>query len=253
MDYAYLTLLRKIMEYGEERGDRTGTGTLSLFGERMVFNLSDGYPLLTTKKMPFKTILRELLWFISGSTNVKELHPCKIWDQWADANGDLGPVYGAQWRPQLDAVIQRLIDNPECRRHIVSSWNVAEIKDMALPPCHLLFQFYVSEGKNLDIQVYQRSCDMFLGVPFNIASYAALVHMVAKVTDLEPGVLTWVGGDCHVYLNHVDQVDEQLLRIPSAPPILKVHGPKDIHCWGLSDFELIGYNPHPAINGDVSV
>src|SRR4030081_2851482 len=229
----YLDLLAELLERGAEKSDRTGTGTRSVFGRQMRFGLADSFPLLTTKKLHLKSIILELLWFLRGDTNVKWLQErgVTIWDEWADENGELGPVYGYQWRhwrtpdggeiDQIAKVIESLRKKPESRRHIVSAWNPADVERMALPPCHLLFQFYVADGK-LSCQLYQRSCDIFLGVPFNIASYALLTHMVAQQCDLAPGDFVWTGGDCHIYSNHFDQVREQLAREPRPLPRLSI-------------------------------
>lgn len=264
----YLNLLSEILGEGERREDRTGTGTYSLFGTSLRFNLRR-FPLVTTKRVPFKWVIRELLWFISGSTNIQDLHPCTIWDEWADENGRLGPVYGKQWRDwggythfefgrlsgidQLQGVVDSIKNNPTSRRHIVNAWNVSDLDKMALPPCHMMFQFYVRRGQFLDCQMYQRSADMFLGVPFNIASYAALTYMIAHICDLKPGTLNLVFGDAHIYSNHIAQAQQQIKRVPQIEPELKVHGPKTLDGWSLDDFELIGYDPHPPIKGDVSV
>ena len=261
----YLELLNLILEKGTPKGDRTGTGTLSLFGHQMRFDLGEGFPLLTTKKVHLKSIIHELLWFISGDTNVKYLqdHGVRIWNEWADEQGELGPVYGHQWRSwqavdgrvidQLAEVIQQIKDNPDSRRLIVNAWNVGEIDKMALPPCHMFFQFYVS-GNKLSCQLYQRSADMFLGVPFNIASYALLTLMVAQVTGLEPGDFVHTIGDAHIYNNHLEQVNEQLSRTPRPLPQMKLN--PDISAIGdftYEDFQLEGYDPHPLIKGKVSI
>lgn len=261
----YLDLMRYVRESGTEKGDRTGTGTLSVFGHQMRFNLEDGFPLVTTKKVHLKSIIYELLWFLKGSTNIDYLkeHGVSIWDDWADERGELGPVYGAQWRSwptqdgdsidQISEVINQIKTNPNSRRLIVSAWNVSQIDNMALPPCHALFQFYVAEGK-LSCQLYQRSADIFLGVPFNIASYALLVLMIAKVTGLTPGDFVHTLGDAHLYLNHLSQVDEQLKR--KAFPIPKMQITKDVtNILDLEyeDFSLKGYESHPHISAPVAV
>ena len=261
----YLHYLQTIKDKGTHKEDRTGTGTKSIFGHQMRFNLSEGFPLVTTKKVFTKAIIHELLWFISGDTNIKYLkdNGVTIWDEWADASGDLGPVYGHQWRSwgtpdgktidQLSEIIETLKNNPDSRRIIVSAWNVADLSKMALMPCHCLFQFYVANGK-LSCQLNQRSCDSFLGVPFNIASYALLTHMVAHVTGLELGEFIWVGGDCHIYNNHVDQVNEQLLRAPRALPKLVIKRKVNaIDDFKYEDFEFEGYDPHPAIKAPIAV
>ncbi len=261
----YLDLLRKIMDEGVVKHDRTGVGTKSIFGHQMRFNLNEGFPLLSTKKVHLKSIIYELLWFINGDTNIKYLNDngVTIWDEWADENGELGPVYGAQWRrwdcgngiyiDQLKNVMDTLQKNPDSRRIIISSWNVAQIDKMALPPCHSLFQFYVAE-KRLSCQLYQRSADTFLGVPFNIASYALLTMMVAKVCGFEPGDFIHTTGDTHIYLNHFEQVREQLSRQPRPLPKMIIKGEqKDIFSFKYEDFELVGYEPHPAIKAPVAV
>lgn len=261
----YLELLDHVLKNGTPKHDRTGTGTISVFGYQMRFNLEEGFPLLTTKKLHLKSILHELLWFISGDTNVKYLQDNKvrIWDEWAGKDGDLGPVYGYQWRSwpaadgrkidQLSEVIKGIKESPDSRRHIVSAWNVGEIDRMALPPCHILFQFYVSEGR-LSCQFYQRSCDIFLGVPFNIASYALLTLMVAQVTGLKPGELIHTLGDAHIYLNHIEQVKLQLTREPYALPKMSLNKDiTDITKFRYEDFTLSDYIAHPNIKGDISV
>ncbi|MDO5531738.1 thymidylate synthase [Sutterella sp.] len=261
----YETLLAEIFEKGAHRGDRTGTGTRSLFGCQMRFPLSEGFPLVTTKKLHLRSIIHELLWFLSGSTNIKYLHDNKvtIWDEWADENGDLGPVYGHQWRAwpakdggaidQITDVLRRIREAPESRRLVVTAWNPAELPEMALPPCHCLFQFYVADGR-LSCQLYQRSCDMFLGVPFNIASYALLTHMVAQQCDLEPGDFVWTGGDCHIYDNHVEQVKLQLSREPRPYPKLVIaRRPASLFEYRYEDFSFEGYDPWPAIKAPVAV
>lgn len=260
----YLDLLRHIMDNGTDRGDRTGTGTRSVFGHQMRFNLDDGFPLLTTKKLHLRSIIYELLWFLRGDTNVRYLQEngVRIWNEWADCNGDLGPVYGHQWRSwpdgkggtidQISQVVEQIRNNPESRRLIVSAWNVAEVADMALPPCHLLFQFYVT-GDRLSLQLYQRSADTFLGVPFNIASYALLLMMVAQVTGLKPGEFIHTIGDAHIYSNHFDQVREQLSRAPRQLPEMVLNPDvKDIFGFRYEDFTLTGYDPMPHIKGTVS-
>ncbi|MDY6322628.1 MAG: thymidylate synthase [Succinivibrio sp.] len=261
----YLDLLRRIMEEGTDRADRTGVGTRSLFGTQMRFHLKDGFPLLTTKKVHLKSIIHELLWFLSGSTNIRYLQQngVRIWNEWADENGELGPVYGKQWRDwvcpdgrhidQIANAVDLIKHHPESRRIIVCAWNPADVDKMALPPCHTLFQFYVAGGK-LSCQLYQRSCDMFLGVPFNIASYSLLTLMMAKECDLEPGDFVWTGGDTHIYHNHYDQVKEQLSRTPRALPqmIIKRKAPS-IFDYQYEDFELINYDPWPAIKAQVAV
>ncbi len=261
----YLDLLAQIRNEGLRKEDRTGTGTLSLFGAQMRFDLSEGFPLMTTKKLHVKSIIHELLWFLQGSTNVRYLqeHGVRIWDEWADEAGELGPVYGKQWRSwptadggtvdQITAVVEGIKRDPYSRRHIVSAWNVGEIPNMALPPCHCLFQFYVGGGK-LSCQLYQRSADVFLGVPFNIASYALLTRMVAQVTGLEPGDFVHTFGDVHLYLNHVEQADEQLSRSPRALPRLQINPEvKSLFDFVYEDFALVGYDPHPAIRAEVAV
>lgn len=261
----YLDLMKKVYEEGTEKSDRTGTGTISIFGYQMRFNLQDGFPLVTTKTCHTKSIIHELLWFLQGNTNIKYLedHKVKIWDAWADENGDLGPVYGAQWRSwpaadgryidQITNVINDLKNNPDSRRIIVSAWNVGEIDKMALAPCHAFFQFYVADGK-LSCQLYQRSADIFLGVPFNIASYSLLVHMFAQQCDLEVGDFVWTGGDCHLYNNHFEQVETQLSREPRALPKLIIkRKPESIFDYKFEDFEIQGYDPHPTIKAPVAV
>jgi len=261
----YLELLDHVLGNGTRKPDRTGTGTISVFGYQMRFNLEEGFPLLTTKKLHLKSIIHELLWFISGDTNIRYLREngVKIWDEWADENGNLGPVYGYQWRSwpaaggkkidQLAKVIRSLKEAPDSRRHIVSSWNPGEIEKMALPPCHILFQFYVAGGK-LSCQLYQRSCDIFLGVPFNIASYSLLTMMVAQVTSLRPGEFIHTLGDAHIYLNHIDQARLQLAREPNRLPVMKINPDvTDITEFRFSDFTLTDYNAHPHIKGDISV
>jgi thymidylate synthase len=262
---AYLDLLAEVLQSGARKTDRTGTGTLSVFGRQLRFNLADSFPLLTTKKLHTKSILTELLWFLRGDTNVKWLQErgVSIWDEWADENGDLGPVYGYQWRhwrtpdgreiDQIQNLISSLKSKPDSRRHIVSAWNPADVDKMALPPCHALFQFYVANGK-LSCQMYQRSADLFLGVPFNIASYAALTLMVAQVTDLKPGDFVLTLGDAHIYLNHLEQVREQLTRSPRPFPKLKLNpAVKELLDFRYEDFTLEAYDPHPAIKAPIAV
>ncbi len=261
----YLNLLDHVLKNGTEKSDRTGTGTISVFGYQMRFDLGDGFPLLTTKKLHLKSIIHELLWFISGDTNISYLkaNGVKIWDDWADENGNLGPVYGYQWRSwpaeggrkidQLLNVIDSIKKHPDSRRHIVSAWNVGELEKMALPPCHILFQFYVAGGK-LSCQLYQRSADIFIGVPFNIASYALLTHMVAQVTGLKPGEFVHTLGDAHIYLNHIEQVKLQLTREPYKLPVINLNpSVTDILKFRYEDFTLTGYVAHPHIKGDISV
>jgi len=261
----YIDLLSHVMEHGTEKKDRTGTGTISTFGYQMRFDLSEGFPVMTTKKLHLKSIIHELLWFLSGITNIKYLQEngVKIWNEWADANGNLGPVYGYQWRSwpspdgrhidQISAVVRSLKENPDSRRHIVNAWNVGEIEKMALPPCHILFQFYVAGGR-LSCQLYQRSADIFLGVPFNIASYSLLTLMMAQVTGYKPGEFIHTFGDAHIYLNHMEQVRLQLTREPRPLPVMTVNPEvRDILSFKYSDFTLTGYDPHPAIKGDISV
>ncbi|GGP24260.1 thymidylate synthase [Silvimonas amylolytica] len=261
----YLDLLQHVLDHGTRKEDRTGTGTISYFGAQMRFDLADGFPLVTTKKTHLKSIIYELLWFLRGETNVGWLkeNGVTIWDEWARENGDLGPVYGYQWRSwptadgrhidQISQVIQQIKNNPDSRRLIVSAWNVGEIENMALPPCHAFFQFYVVNGK-LSCQLYQRSADLFLGVPFNIASYALLLMMVAQVCDLEPGEFVWTGGDCHIYLNHMEQVKTQLSREPRSRPTMKINpARRNIFDFEYADFVLEGYDPHPALKGAVAV
>jgi thymidylate synthase len=261
----YEDLLRHTLETGAAKSDRTGTGTTSVFGAQLRFDLSEGFPLITTKRVHFKSIAYELLWFLRGESNVGWLREngVTIWDEWADASGELGPVYGVQWRSwptpsgghidQISQVLQTLKSDPDSRRMIVSAWNVAEIPEMALAPCHALFQFYVADGK-LSCQLYQRSADLFLGVPFNIASYALLTHMVAQQAGLEVGDFIWTGGDCHIYDNHVDQVTEQLTREPYALPKLRItRTPDSIFGYRYDDFEIVDYVHHPAIKAPVAV
>ena len=261
----YLDLLHRIVTEGAQKGDRTGTGTLSVFGYQMRFNMQEGFPLLTTKKLHLKSIIYELLWFLKGDTNVKYLqeHGVRIWNEWADENGELGPVYGHQWRSwpnykggtidQIQQVVDALRNNPNSRRMLVTAWNPAEVDDMALPPCHCLFQFYVADGK-LSLQLYQRSADTFLGVPFNIASYALLLQMMAQVTGFEAGEFIHTTGDTHLYLNHLEQAKLQLTRTPRPLPKMKINPDvKSIFDFKFEDFELTDYNPHPHIAAEVSV
>ena len=261
----YLDLMRHVREHGTRKEDRTGTGTVSVFGYQMRFDLSAGFPLVTTKKVHLRSIIHELLWFLKGDTNIRYLHDnnVTIWDEWADDNGDLGPVYGSQWRSwpaaggrsidQVGAVIDTLRNNPDSRRIIVSAWNVAEIENMALPPCHAFFQFYVADGK-LSCQLYQRSADIFLGVPFNIASYALLALMMAQVTGLEAGEFIHTFGDAHLYLNHLEQTDLQLSRDPKPLPVMVINPDiDDLFAFTFDDFELQGYDPHPHIKAPVAV
>ena len=261
----YLDLIGHVRQTGVLRGDRTGTGTQSVFGHQMRFDLGDGFPVLTTKKLHLKSIIHELLWFLAGDTNIKYLkdNNVSIWDDWADENGDLGPVYGYQWRSwpkpdgshvdQMTQIVNDIRNNPNSRRHIVSAWNVADVNQMALPPCHCLFQFYVADGK-LSCQLYQRSCDIFLGVPFNIASYALLTMMVAQVTGLKPGDFVHSLGDAHLYTNHFDQADLQLARQPLALPEMKINPDiDDLFGFTFDDFELVGYESHPHIAAPIAV
>lgn len=260
----YEDLLRTILSEGSHKDDRTGTGTTSLFAQQMRFDLSDSFPLITTKKVYWKGVVGELLWFLQGSSNVKWLQDnnIHIWDEWASEEGELGPVYGVQWRSwptphgthvdQISSALDMLKHNPDSRRNIVSAWNVAELENMALPPCHLLFQLYVADGK-LSCQLYQRSADMFLGVPFNIASYSALTHMFAQQAGLEVGEFIWTGGDCHIYDNHLEQVETQLAREPRPYPQLELAKAKDLFSYDFADFQVIGYDPHPAIRAEVAV
>ncbi|PAU68375.1 thymidylate synthase [Bifidobacterium criceti] len=264
----YEDLLRKILMEGNLKNDRTGTGTISLFGQQMRFDLAKGFPLLTTKRVFFKGVAYELLWFLKGSSNVRWLqeHNVHIWDEWADENGDLGPVYGVQWRSwpaptpddpnrtidQISNALDLIRNSPDSRRIVVSAWNPAEVEQMALPPCHALFQFYVADGK-LSCQLYQRSCDMFLGVPFNIASYALLTMMVAQQTGLEPGEFVWTGGDCHIYDNHIDQVLEQLSREPYPYPRLELRKADSLFDYDYDDFTIVDYRYHPTIKAPIAV
>ena len=263
--HQYEDFMRHVFEHGTEKRDRTGTGTRSVFGCQMRFDLRAGFPLVTTKKLHMRSIVHELLWFLSGDSNIRYLHENKvtIWDEWARPDGDLGPVYGVQWRSwptpdgghidQIAQVLEQIRINPDSRRLIVSAWNVGDLPKMALPPCHLLFQFYVANGA-LSCQLYQRSCDVFLGVPFNIASYALLTHMVAQQCDLAVGDFVWVGGDCHIYSNHFEQVREQLARAPRPYPRLVIHRrPATLFDYRYEDFEFVGYEPHPHIKAPVAV
>lgn len=261
----YLDLIQDIMDNGVHKGDRTGTGTVSVFGRHLRFDLSEGFPLVSTKRIHLKSVVHELLWFLSGDTNIAYLkeNGVKIWDDWADENGDLGPVYGSQWRTweapngekvdQIAAVIDSIKNNPDSRRHLVSAWNVAEINNMKLPPCHFAFQFYVAEGK-LSCMLTMRSVDMFLGLPFNIASYALLTHMIAQQCDLEVGEFIWSGGDVHIYTDHVEQVKTQLKREPfKLPKLIIKRKPDSIFDYKFEDFEFENYQHHPTIKGKVSV
>ena len=261
----YLDLMRHVLEHGAVKDDRTGTGTLSVFGYQMRFDLQQGFPLLTTKKLHLKSIVYELLWFLRGDTNIRYLkeHGVSIWDEWADAQGELGPVYGSQWRAwpspdgqhidQISRVLEQLRSDPNSRRIIVSAWNVAELEQMALQPCHALFQFYVAEGR-LSCQLYQRSCDVFLGVPFNIASYALLTQMIAQQCDLEIGEFIWTGGDVHLYRNHLEQVQTQLNRTPRALPQLQIkRRPASLFEYQFEDFEILNYDPWPVIKAPIAV
>ncbi|MFV9616900.1 MAG: thymidylate synthase [Gammaproteobacteria bacterium] len=261
----YLDLMSHVRDNGTKKEDRTGTGTVSVFGHQMRFDLSEGFPMVTTKKCHLKSIVHELLWFLSGDTNIKYLQEngVRIWNEWADEDGNLGPVYGYQWRnwpaangehiDQITQIIDQLKNNPDSRRIIVNAWNVAEIENMALPPCHMMFQFYVADGK-LSCQLYQRSADIFLGVPFNIASYALLTMMVAQVCDLAPGDFVHTLGDAHLYSNHLEQVDEQLSRQPFPLPVMKINPEvKSIFDFKFEDFELVGYEAHPHIKAVVAV
>lgn len=261
----YLDLMQEILEKGAQKTDRTGTGTLSVFGRQLRFDLSEGFPLVTTKKLHLRSIIYELLWFLKGDTNIKYLkdNGVTIWDEWADENGDLGPVYGSQWRSwpapdgrridQITQVLNQIKSKPDSRRHIVSAWNPAEVDNMALPPCHALFQFYVADGK-LSCQLYQRSADYFLGVPFNIASYALLLHMFAQQCDLIPGEFVWTGGDVHLYSNHIEQARLQLSREPFPLPQLNIkRKPTSLFEYEFEDFEILNYQAHPAIKAPIAV
>ena len=261
----YLEFMRHVKEHGAIKTDRTGTGTRSVFGYQMRFNLQEGFPLLTSKKVHFKSIIHELIWFLQGSTNIAYLkdNGVSIWDEWADAEGNLGPIYGYQWRnwptpsgehiDQIAQVLEQIRTTPDSRRMIVSAWNVADVPQMKLPPCHALFQFYVADGK-LSCQLYQRSADIFLGVPFNIASYAILTHMMAQQAGLEVGDFVWTGGDCHLYSNHMEQVELQLSRETRALPRLEIkRKPDSLFDYRFEDFEITGYDPHPAIKAPVAV
>ncbi len=261
----YLSMMRYVRDNGARKDDRTGTGTRSVFGYQMRFDLSHGFPVITTKKLHLRSIIHELLWFLSGDSNIRYLkeNGVSIWDDWADDKGQLGPVYGVQWRnwpapdggtiDQISQVVEALRENPDSRRILVCAWNVAELPNMALPPCHCLFQFYVADGK-LSCQLYQRSADIFLGVPFNIASYALLTHMLAQQSELSVGEFIWTGGDCHLYLNHLDQVDEQLQREPLALPRLAIkRRPESIFDYRFEDFEILNYESHPHIRAAVAV
>lgn len=261
----YEMFMKDVYEHGISKSDRTGTGTRSLFGYQMRFNLQEGFPLITTKKLHTRSIIHELLWFLRGDSNIKYLHDNKvtIWDEWADENGDLGPVYGVQWRSwpaadgrhidQISNVIEQIKTNPDSRRLVVSAWNVGEVHKMALPPCHMFFQFYVAEGR-LSCQLYQRSCDIFLGVPFNIASYSLLTSMIAQQCGLEAGDFVWTGGDCHIYNNHFEQVELQLSREPRPYPKLIIkRKPDSIFDYKFEDFEFIDYDPWPAIKAPIAV
>jgi thymidylate synthase len=261
----YHDLCRHILENGEEKSDRTGVGTISVFGYQMRFSLQQGFPMVTTKKLHLKSIIYELLWFLNGDTNIKYLKDqgVSIWDEWANEKGELGPVYGYQWRSwpgrdgvkidQISKLIEQIKNNPDSRRHMVTAWNPADVDRMALPPCHALFQFYVSRGK-LSCQLYQRSCDTFLGLPFNIASYALLTHMVAQQCDLEAGDFIWTGGDVHIYKNHLDQVNLQLSREPYPLPQLRIkRKPNSIFEYQFEDFEIVNYQSHPGIKAAIAV
>jgi thymidylate synthase len=261
----YLNFLKHILDNGTKKTDRTGTGTISTFGHQMRFDLQQGFPLVTTKKIHLKSVVHELLWFLQGNTNVQYLQDngVRIWNEWADDDGELGPVYGHQWRSwptadgrtidQISQCVDQIKSTPDSRRILVNAWNVGEIENMALPPCHLLFQFYVADGR-LSCQLYQRSADAFLGVPFNIASYSLLTHMMAQQCNLDVGDFVWTGGDCHVYTNHLEQVDLQLSRTPKALPELKIaRKPESLFDYTFDDFEFAGYDPHPLIKGVVAV
>lgn len=261
----YLDLMQDILTSGATKGDRTGTGTTSVFGRQLRFDLSEGFPLLTTKKLHIRSIVHELLWFLSGDTNIKYLkdNGVSIWDEWADEDGNLGPVYGHQWRSwpapdgrvidQISQVLHQIKNNPNSRRHIVTAWNPAEVDKMALPPCHALFQFYVADGK-LSCQLYQRSADYFLGVPFNIASYALLVHMFAQQADLKPGEFIWTGGDVHLYSNHIEQAKKQLSREPlDLPQLIIRRKPESLFDYKFEDFDIVNYEAHPGIKAPIAV
>lgn len=261
----YLDLMRHVLDHGTRKTDRTGTGTLSVFGHQMRFDLAEGFPMVTTKKLHLKSIIQELLWFLQGSTNNNWLKErgVSIWDEWAKPDGELGPIYGYQWRSwptpdgkhidQISEVLKQIKETPDSRRLIVSAWNVSDIPQMALAPCHAFFQFYVADGK-LSCQLYQRSADIFLGVPFNIASYALLTHMVAQQANLTPGEFIWTGGDCHLYLNHLEQVNLQLSRDPLPLPKLAIHRqPASLFEYEYEDFEVVGYECHPAIKAPVAI
>ena len=263
--HQYLALMKHVRDNGARKEDRTGTGTLSVFGHQMRFDLSTGFPLVTTKKLHLRSIIHELLWFLSGDSNTRYLkeNGVSIWDAWADDSGELGPVYGVQWRnwpapngdsiDQISQIVQQLRESPDSRRIIVSAWNVSEVENMALPPCHCLFQFYVANGK-LSCQLYQRSCDIFLGVPFNIASYALLTHMFAQQAGLGVGEFIWTGGDCHLYSNHLEQADEQLQREPLALPRLAIkRRPASMFDYQFDDFEILKYESHPHIRAAIAV
>ena len=265
IEHQYEDFMRHVFFHGVQKSDRTGTGTRSVFGYQMRFNLQNGFPLITTKKLHLRSIIHELLWFLRGDSNIGYLkeNGVSIWDEWADENGDLGPIYGVQWRKwrgadnqtidQISELVHTIKTNPDSRRMIVSAWNVAELPKMALPPCHMLFQVYVADGK-LSCQLYQRSCDIFLGVPFNIASYSLLTHMLAQQCDLEVGDFVWTGGDCHIYNNHFDQVRLQLSREPRPYPKLVIkRRPESIFDYRYEDFEIVGYEPHPHIKAPVAV
>jgi len=261
---AYLDLLRQVRTQGASKGDRTGTGTRALFGHQMRFDLNAGFPLVTTKKIHLPAVVHELLWFLRGDTNTRYLrdHGVTIWDEWADAQGELGPVYGRQWRSwgaadgrqidQISEALRLLRSTPDSRRIIVSAWNVGELEQMALQPCHALFQFFVADGR-LSCQLYQRSADVFLGVPFNIASYALLTHMVAQQCELQPGEFIWTGGDCHLYNNHLEQADLQLSRVPLPPPRLALRRAPSLFDYRYEDFEFVNYQYHPAIKAPIAV
>lgn len=263
--HQYLSLMKHVRDTGARKEDRTGTGTLSVFGHQMRFDLSEGFPLVTTKKLHLRSIIHELLWFLSGESNTRYLkeNGVSIWDAWADDDGELGPVYGVQWRnwptpngdsiDQIREIVRQVRETPDSRRIIVSAWNVSEIENMALPPCHCLFQFYVADGK-LSCQLYQRSCDIFLGVPFNIASYALLTHMIAQQADLSVGDFIWTGGDCHLYSNHLEQANEQLDREPLALPRLAIkRRPGSLFDYQFDDFEILNYESHPHIRAAIAV